>query len=80
MRELFIGKPVHWAIWIVIVGVLFMASRTYLHVRDFNNFLALVGALGLGAVLFVLFTSRRGETITREPFDEGEWQQAALDE
>lgn len=80
MREWFIGKPLHWALWAVIVAVLFAASRTYLHVRHFNVFLALVGALGFGAVLLVLLTYRKGDVITREPFDEGEWQQTSLDE
>jgi hypothetical protein len=80
MRELFIGKPLHWLIWLVIVGVLFAVSRSYLHVRAFNGFLALIAALGFGAVLFVWFTYRPGEAITREPFDEGEWHQTALDE
>jgi hypothetical protein len=59
MRELFIGKPVHWLIWVVIVPVLFAMSRVYLQVRDFNLFLAVVLLLGR-AVLVVLLTSRRG--------------------
>lgn len=80
MRELFIGKPVHWAIWIAIAAVLFAASRTYLHVRAFNAFLVLVAALGLGAVLAVLLTSRPGEAITREPIGKGDWRQTGVDE
>jgi len=81
MRELFIGKPVHWLIWLVIAPVLFAMSRVYLHVRHFNVFLAVVLLLGFGAVLTVLLTSRKGERLTREPFDEAaEWQQSAQDE
>jgi hypothetical protein len=80
MRELFIGKPVHWLIWVVIVPVLFAMSRVYLQVRDFNVFLAVVGLLGTGAVLTVLLTSRKGERVTREPFDDIEWEQSAQDE
>ena len=80
MRDLFIGKPVHWLIWIVIVPVLFAMSRVYLQVRDFNLFLAVVACLGTGAVLTVLLTSRRGERVTREPFDDATWQQSSQDE
>jgi hypothetical protein len=52
----------------------------YLQVRDFNVFLAVVGLLGTGAVLTVLLTSRKGERVTREPFDDIEWEQSAQDE
>jgi hypothetical protein len=80
MRGLFIGKPVHWLIWVVIVPVLFAMSRVYLQVRHFNLFLAVVFLLGTGAVLAVLLTSRKAEQVTREPFDDATWQQASQDE
>jgi hypothetical protein len=80
MRELFIGKPAHWLIWIVIVPVLFAMSRVHLQVRHFNLFLAVVFLLGTGAVLAVLLTSRAGERVTREPFEDADWQQSSQDE
>ena len=80
MRTVFIGKPLHWLIWVVIVAALFAMSRVYLHVRGYNWFLLVLGALGLGAVLTVLLSSRKGEPVTREPYDEGEWQQSVIDE
>jgi hypothetical protein len=80
MRSLFIGKPLHWLIWAVIVPVLFAMSRVHLHVRAYNAFLAVLALLATGAVLTVLLTSRKGEPITRESFDEGQWQQPAIDE
>jgi hypothetical protein len=80
MRELFIGKPVHWLIWVVIVPALFAMSRVYLQVRHFNLFLTVVFLLGTGAVLTVLLTSRKEEQVTREPFADADWQQASQDE
>ena len=80
MRELFIGKPIHWAIWAVIAAALIAMGRVYLHVRDFNAFLGVVFLLGAGAVVTVLLTTRKGEPVTREPFDEIEWRQTTLDE
>lgn len=80
LRAIFIGKPLHWVLWATIVPVLFAMGSGYLHVRHFNVFFAVVSSLGAAAVLWVLFTTRRGETITREPYDEGDWQQTGIDE
>ena len=80
MRNLFIGKPVHWLIWIVTVPVLFAMGRVYLQVRTFNLFLAVIVLLGTAAVLMVLLTSSRGEQVTREALDDAEWQQSSQDE
>ena len=80
MRDLFIGKPLHWLIWVVIPPVLFAMGRMYLQVRAFNLFLAVIFLLGTGAVLFVLLSSSKGEQVTREALDDAEWQQASQDE
>jgi len=80
MRDLFIGKPIHWLIWVVIVVALFAMGKVYLQARDFNLFLAVIAALGAGAVLTVLLTTKRGEQVTRENFDDADWEQSAADE
>ena len=80
MREIFIGKPIHWLLWIVAVPSLYLAGSERLHVRNFNLFLLLLGVLGLGAVLYVRWTTRPGESITRESIAEGTFQQAIIDE
>jgi hypothetical protein len=80
MRAFFIGKPLHWALWIVIVPALAIMGLGYLHVRNFNGFMLGVLLLGAAAVAWVLLTTRAGEAVTREPISEGDWQQAAIDE
>jgi len=80
MRDLFIGKPIHWLIWVVIVMTLFAMGKAYLQTRDFNLFLVVIVALGTGAVGAVLLTTVKGEQVTRENFDDAEWEQSAADE
>jgi hypothetical protein len=80
MREIFIGKPVHWLLWIAAIPALYFAGSERLHVRHFNLFTLMMGVLGLGAVLFVRWTTRSGESITRESIDEGTFQQSTIDE
>ncbi len=80
MRDLFIGKPIHWLIWVVVVIALVAMGKVYLQTRQFNLFLAAIVALGAGAVLTVLLTTATGEQVTRENFDDAELEQSAADE
>lgn len=70
MKEIFIGKPLHWLIWIVIAVALYLLGDMKLHVQSFVPFIFAVLALAAGAVLLVILTYRKGDRITREPFDE----------
>jgi hypothetical protein len=69
MGRIFLGKPLHWALWIVLWAVFYLMDRDHLHVRAFATFILLVLALAAACVLIILRTSRAGERITREPFD-----------
>ena len=80
MRDLFIGKPIHWLIWVVIVIAFFSMGKVYLQTRDFSLFLALIVSLGTAAVLTVLLTTAKGDHVTRENFDDADWEQSAADE
>ena len=67
---IFLGKPWHWLLWAVIVAVLFWLGSHSLHVRSFVPFLLILLALAAGSVLLVVSSYRKGERITREPFEE----------
>ncbi|MDJ0942936.1 MAG: hypothetical protein QNJ30_05710 [Kiloniellales bacterium] len=69
--QVFLGKPVHWLLWAVIVAVLYWLGSESLHVRHFVPFLMVLIVLAGGSVLVVLSTYRKDDRITREPFDEG---------
>ena len=70
LREIFLGRPIHWAIWAFIVAVMLWMNKAHFHVLHFNYFsLALLGLSAAGLALF-LVTSRADELITRDPFPE----------
>jgi len=69
-RKIFLGKPVHWLPW-PLLGVLFVwMNKVHLHVTRFNSFTFVLLGLSAGIVAFFLFTTRRGEQVTREPIPE----------
>ncbi len=69
MSRVFLGKPLHWAILAVLVGLGWATGRARLHVIEFNGFiLALLGVTAV-VVLVVLATSRPGERVTRDPLE-----------
>jgi len=70
LRELFIGKPVHWLLLVVIVAALAWLGHLKLHVRAFNQFSFIVLGMTAAAVLFMVLLHRRGQRVTREPLDE----------
>jgi len=70
MKSVFLGRPLYWLLWAVIVGGLDLLGSLRLHTRDFNLFILIVLALAAASVLIVVWTYRKGERVTREPFDE----------
>ena len=70
MREIFLGKPLHWLIWAVILGLMYVLGALRLHTRDFNLFILIVLALAATSVLLIVLTYKRGERITRDPFED----------
>ena len=70
LGEIFLGKPWHWLLWAVIIAVLFWLGSQSLHVRSFVPFLLTLLVLAAGSVLLVVSSYRKGERLTREPFEE----------
>ena len=70
MGKVFLGRKLYWAIWALIVVVLISLGRQSYHVKEFNTFIFVLLGLALLAVLTILLTYRKGERVTREPFDE----------
>lgn len=72
LKDIFIGKPLHWLLWIPIIGVLWWMGNDSQHVRDFVPFVLKLLLLTVLCIAVVIGTYRRGERITREPFEEDE--------
>lgn len=70
LRQLFLGRPWQWGLWIVVIAVLAAAGEARLHVREFNWFAVLVTALGVLCVALLVFRHRPGDRVTREPLED----------
>ena len=69
-QRLFLGRPLYWALWAVILAVLGALGSRSFHVREFVTFQFVVLGLAVAAVVTVVAAYREGERITREPLDE----------
>ena len=70
MKKVFLGRPVFWLLWAIIITALWVMGTNHLHVTRINLFLVLLLGLTTACILFVVLAYRKGEAITREPFDE----------
>ncbi|GAB4241105.1 MAG: hypothetical protein Kow0032_29120 [Methyloligellaceae bacterium] len=69
LSDVFIGRPVYWAIWAVIIAILATLGLDAQHVKNFVPFQFVVLGLAAAAVAAILFLYRPGERLTREPLD-----------
>jgi hypothetical protein len=69
VRRIFLGKPVHWLLLAVLIGLGAFLGDARLHVREFNIFVAGLFALSAAVVLIVLRTCAPGEQVTRDPLE-----------
>ncbi len=70
MRDFFLGKPVHWLVVAVVVAVMWWLGANLVQTRDYHMFLAVLFVLISGAVAVLILTTRKGEQVTREPFED----------
>lgn len=70
MKGIFLGKPLHWLLWVANLGVLVALGSQKLHTREFNLFTFIVLAVTAASILSIVLTYRKGDRITREPFDD----------
>lgn len=70
MRGFFLGKAVHWLVVVVVVAVMWWLGANLVQTRDYHMFLAVLFVLVSGAVAVLILTTRKGEQVTREPFED----------
>jgi len=67
MRKVFLGRPVHWLLVLLLVGGGAALGQNRLHVIDFNVFIMALLAAIVILLALVLKTSGGDESITRDP-------------
>lgn len=70
MRELFLGKPWHWLVLVLVTALLWAAGDSRLHVTQFNLFVTVLLTGSFGLLLLLLRTTRIDEKVTRDPLDQ----------
>ncbi len=66
MSSLFLGKPLHWLLLVVICAGLWYAGDLRLHIVHFDAFILALLAVSAGSVLIVLYGPGHDERITRD--------------
>jgi Mn2+/Fe2+ NRAMP family transporter len=66
MKDLFLGKPLHWFLLVAVCAGLWVAGDERLHLIHFDAFIVALLAVTVVCVLIVLRGYRPGERITRE--------------
>lgn len=71
LKEVFLGKPIHWLPWPIIAAIMAWMNSVHFHILRFNFFALALLVMAAAVIAFFLLTSHKGERITREPFGEG---------
>ena len=66
MRDIFLGKPIHWLFLCIAIALLWWAGLSKLHVIYFNGFLISLTLGSLALVLLIIKTTKPGERVTRD--------------
>jgi len=66
MSELFLGKPLHWLLLVIVSLALWYAGVQRVHVVHFDAFIVALLAVSTVCVLIVLYGTKPGERITRD--------------
>ena len=67
MKRVFLGRPVHWLLAMILVGGGAALGEQRLHVIEFNLFLILLFVAVIVLIALVLKTSSGDAPITRDP-------------
>ncbi len=69
LNELFLGPLRYWLMWPAVFLILLASGSYSLHVRNFVPFIFLLLAMVSIGVLWIVWSFRDGERVTREPIE-----------
>jgi Mn2+/Fe2+ NRAMP family transporter len=69
MGRIFLGKPLHWGLIVLLIAIGWVIGHERLHVIWFNLYTVILLVISAVAVAVVLLTSRPKERITRDPLE-----------
>jgi len=72
MRKLFLGKPLHWLLLVIVCAGLWFAGDLRLHLIHFDAFIIALLAVSAACVFIVLYGTKPDERITRDDIEPDE--------
>ncbi|QIE56797.1 hypothetical protein G5B40_15950 [Pikeienuella piscinae] len=69
MKDVFLGRPVHWLVVLALIACGWIAGGMRLHVTDFNLYVIALGLLSAAALAIVIWTTGDSEQVTRDPIE-----------
>ena len=70
MRGLFLGKVVHWLVLVIVVAIMWWLGANLVQTRNYHLFMLVLFLVTVGAVAVIIVTTRKGEQVTRDPFED----------
>tara|TARA_R110002126_G_scaffold16044_6_gene64715 strand:- start:4029 stop:4253 length:225 start_codon:yes stop_codon:yes gene_type:complete len=70
MKNLFIGKPLHWLTIAAALGIMYWLGAGQFHRVNYAGFLGIVFGIAVVCIAVVLVTYRRGDRITRDALED----------
>lgn len=59
MKEIFLGKPVHWLMIIIATAIIFSCGFNHMHVSNFNMFISIIFISIAILIFLILKTSKQ---------------------
>ena len=72
MKNVFLGPFLHWLVILALIGLGWFGGLNRFHASTFNPFIILLIAVVIVAVVVVVWTSPKGQQVTRDPIVEPE--------
>jgi len=73
IRQIFIGKPLHWLVCALLIPVGYIAGNAVFHVTNFVIWASVLFGLTFVMIITFWLTSDKGDQLTRDPIpDEDE--------
>ena len=70
MKQIFLGRPVHWLFILLIIGGGLALGLERLHVIHFNTFIITLLLATIALLALVLMTAKGPDPLTRDPIPE----------
>ncbi|NQU57450.1 MAG: hypothetical protein HQ513_09450 [Rhodospirillales bacterium] len=70
MKDIFLGKALHWLALIAIIPIMAVIGKLHIHVSQFNSYIGMVIIIVVVLLAIIILPHRPGEQLTRESLED----------